>query len=253
MSEEKKAMADGTEEEEEDEREPEEERVEEKAPAKPAGPVGPFVAFNRGVRAWAVVAALLVGVGVYFIPIPGLSKPLGGLRLGSHAITFMLLVGAAVAAAAGWALFRFGRPHFDWRKPGQGRYVRLTAYLGIAAFASFAGVTVHQVPSLKSLWWEPLWGGTLLGMTFTLRPIFFPAAATTMLALLGFHLWANRPKWADLLTETQSELRKVSWPPHKEWIGSSVVVMIVIGFVSVFLYIVDRGLSHVLEQLKIGF
>ncbi|MBI2932313.1 MAG: preprotein translocase subunit SecE [Planctomycetes bacterium] len=63
----------------------------------------------------------------------------------------------------------------------------------------------------------------------------------------------NRPAWADFLIETQAEMRKVSWPARREWVGSSVVVIVVIAFISLFLYFADEGLSKVMQKLGIGF
>ncbi len=55
--------------------------------------------------------------------------------------------------------------------------------------------------------------------------------ALIALAVLGFLLhWAlNTPKIADLLIETEAELRKVTWPSaHETWTGSVAVALTVL-------------------------
>jgi preprotein translocase subunit SecE len=243
----KKTMA-----EEADEREIERAAEERPAP-RPAGPVGPNVAFNRAARAWTVLAAFFLGAGVYFIPLGFLQQPLGGLTIGSRPVPVAILGALAVFGAALWAAVRHVFPRLDWIKPGQGRWVRVVTYAGFGFMAIFGAATFHNLPGLRSAWYAVLWEMSLAGLPITLRPIFFPSAALAMIAILAFHLFMNRPRWTDFLIETQSEVRRVSWPARREWVGSSIVVMIVIAVISVFLALVDKGLSKVLQSLKIGF
>jgi preprotein translocase SecE subunit len=255
MSEEKKKMAEEVDE-QDDERD-ERERAEEKAPAKPSGPVGPNVVFNRGIRAWIAVTAAAVAGSIAFLPIPGLDKPLGSLTLGGAQVTMMLIPALAVAAAALWAVFKFLGGTIDYGKPGQGRWVRLSGYAGVGFFAVFAAVQAHRallfaLPSESRLL-SQIWAGAFIGQPITLRPIVFVAIAACGLLMLVYHFFMNREKWVEFLVETQSELRKVSWPPTKEWVGSSFVVVIVMVFVSFFVFFVDGGLSRLLQALRIGF
>ena len=53
--------------------------------------------------------------------------------------------------------------------------------------------------------------------------------------------WGNRT--SDFLIDTESEMRKVSWPTLKEVLKSSVVVIIAIIILAVYLYVVDIGLD----------
>jgi preprotein translocase subunit SecE len=63
----------------------------------------------------------------------------------------------------------------------------------------------------------------------------------------------NRESWANFLVETEGEVKKVSWPARKEYLGSALVVVVVIAVVSLFLWASDAGLSRVMQKLKIGF
>lgn len=64
------------------------------------------------------------------------------------------------------------------------------------------------------------------------------------LLLLGgifgvYALIVNHPKSTDFLIEVEAELRKVSWPPRHEFVGSSVVVIICVVLLGVFLRLAD--------------
>jgi preprotein translocase subunit SecE len=45
------------------------------------------------------------------------------------------------------------------------------------------------------------------------------------------------------------ELKKVTWPTRKQAIGSTVVVIVVVMIVSLFLGVVDMGLSSIVRAV----
>lgn len=53
------------------------------------------------------------------------------------------------------------------------------------------------------------------------------------------------------MREVQTEMKKVSWPPRKEIIGSTVVVIISVIIISFFLGLVDvflqKGLGYIIK------
>jgi preprotein translocase subunit SecE len=254
----KKAMADESEEDERDEeleKEIDRDEKEKQAAQKPAGPVGPNVAFNHGSRVALVLTAFALAATVYFLPLPDffLTKPL----VQEPKLTGMIVVAAALFAAALWAGFRFFGGLLDYAKPGQGYWVRTVGYASFGVMGAFAAISLHgslyQALPSASDYLQTLWSTSIIGYEVTLRPIFFPSIATGLLLLMAYHFFMNRAKWVDFLIETQSEVRRVSWPARKEWVGSSIVVVIVVAFISVFLYLVDSGLSVALQKLRIGF
>jgi preprotein translocase SecE subunit len=83
--------------------------------------------------------------------------------------------------------------------------------------------------------------------------VFFPAAGLFLVSLVAFHLYLNRPKVGEFLIETQGEMRRVSWPTRREWVGSTVVVLCLVAVLSGFLYAADHFLSQLMQALKIGF
>ncbi|MBI4566446.1 MAG: preprotein translocase subunit SecE [Planctomycetes bacterium] len=218
---------------------------------RPPG-IGRPIRFQTLAVGAAWLAAFCAAATVYFLPPSDmfLTRPMGGNRF----VTPMLFVGAAVFGGLGWLVMK-KRGLLAYSKPGQGRWVRACAYLGFAALAMAAAVTLFAAPGLKSGWYGevPLWSTAVFGKTFELRPIFFPSATVFLGAVIGFHIFVNRDKVSDFLVETQGELRKVSWPAKREWVGSTVVVVILITFVALFLHFADVGLSWIMQKLKIGF
>ncbi|MGD8542242.1 MAG: preprotein translocase subunit SecE, partial [Desulfobacteraceae bacterium] len=51
------------------------------------------------------------------------------------------------------------------------------------------------------------------------------------------------------LREVKVELKKVTWPTRKQAIGSTVVVIVVVMIVSLFLGVVDMGLSSIVRAV----
>jgi preprotein translocase SecE subunit len=60
----------------------------------------------------------------------------------------------------------------------------------------------------------------------------------------------NFQKWNDLLIDTQTEMRKVSWPKRSELIGSSMIVILTVVVMGLFLYVVDFLLTA--AAMKVG-
>lgn len=56
-----------------------------------------------------------------------------------------------------------------------------------------------------------------------------------------FCFWHNRV--SDFLIDTESEMRKVSWPTFQEVVSSSIVVIVALVLLGLYLYLVDFGLG----------
>ena len=56
-------------------------------------------------------------------------------------------------------------------------------------------------------------------------------------------------KGIQFLREVKVELKKVTWPSRKQTIGSTVVVIILVMIISLFLGLVDVGLSSILRAV----
>jgi len=56
-------------------------------------------------------------------------------------------------------------------------------------------------------------------------------------------------KSIQFLREVKVELKKVTWPSRKQTVGSTVVVLVVVAIISLFLGVVDAGLSGMIRAV----
>jgi preprotein translocase subunit SecE len=56
-------------------------------------------------------------------------------------------------------------------------------------------------------------------------------------------------KSLQFLREVKIELKKVTWPSRKQTIGSTVVVIVLVIIISLFLGVVDLGLSSLIRVI----
>lgn len=73
-------------------------------------------------------------------------------------------------------------------------------------------------------------------------------AALTILGI-GIYRFLNRPKIADLLIETETELRKVTWPSFSDTWAGTLAVVITVAFLLLFLTGADFLLGFALNKL----
>ena len=124
-------------------------------------------------------------------------------------------------------------------KPDQGRIARLVAYWSLAILVFYGCTSLHSELSSR-------FGGVLgrpFIASFTKIPVLglkLNAALLITLVVLAAALyflyrWQQTPKVADLLIETEAELRKVTWPTVPEAVNSSIVVIVCVIFLMAFL------------------
>lgn len=124
-------------------------------------------------------------------------------------------------------------------KKDQGRYARLTAFWALAILVFYGCTSLHgdvlqaKVAALR----EPLIAAMpkipVLGLP--LNGSMLISAAVLAAAVYGIYRWLETPKIADLLIDTESELRKVTWPTMPEAVNSSVVVILCVLFLMGYL------------------
>ncbi len=56
-------------------------------------------------------------------------------------------------------------------------------------------------------------------------------------------------KSIQFLREVKNELKKVTWPSRKQTMGSTVVVIVLVLIISIFLGVVDIGLSKLVQTI----
>ena len=196
------------------------------------------------------------------------------------AIRIVVMAFLALLAASG------GRWLYLLPKTGTAWYQSVVVTGG--ALASLALVAAAMVGLYRSLVrnqidrellrWGAMTGGVLLvslvawwinarlfsGVEMLVRPLIatplpvsWGVVISTLAALYAivciFALLVNHPQRVDFLIETETEMRKVAWPTRREYVGSSIVVIVIVAFVSIYLTLVDLVLNKLLSWLRIGY
>jgi len=178
------------------------------------------------------------------------SVPIGRAHVRPGALAVGVLAGAGIVFLV---LKKLG-DKMAYARPGLGRAVRLSAFGGTAALTLFGAYALYMAPPINSIWWQDIAGpASLFGKSMSLKPILFPAVGVFLTVMSVVYLVLNREKSADFLIETEGEIKKVSWPARKEFVGSAMIVVLVVAVVSMFLHYVDAGLSWLMQKWGVGF
>jgi preprotein translocase SecE subunit len=141
-------------------------------------------------------------------------------------------------------------------KSDQGRLARLIAFWSLAALVFYGCVSLRA--TLSSAFGGKLGAPLIAGMKqIPVLGLNFNAALLITGAVLGvawyyLYRWQQTPKIADLLIETESELRKVTWPTVPEAVNSSLVVIACVLFLMAFLAGADFVLGRWTTMLLTG-
>lgn len=138
----------------------------------------------------------------------------------------------------------------SYRK-NQGRYARMLAFWAVALLLVYgcfhAGGFVHMLDR---------WMGDANRDLVDPFPLVGKLKISTLVvlgllgvALLFIHSVLNRPKVADLLIDTESEMQKVTWPGWNEVVQGTIAVTGMVFVLFVFLTGVDMLLVKLMELL----
>jgi preprotein translocase subunit SecE len=83
-------------------------------------------------------------------------------------------------------------------------------------------------------------GGTAPAVKKAYTPVSKPAVAKEKNVI---------DKSLQFLREVKVELKKVTWPSRKQTMGSTVVVLVIVTIISMFLGLVDLGLSGLIRSV----
>lgn len=124
-------------------------------------------------------------------------------------------------------------------KSDQGRLARLAAFWSLAALVFYGCVSLRTTLSsaFGGVLSRPFFAGMeqipVLGLKLNAALVI--TAIVLFVAWYFLYRWQQTPKVADLLIETENELRKVTWPTVAEAVNSSVVVIVCVLFLMGFL------------------
>ena len=138
-------------------------------------------------------------------------------------------------------------------KPDQGRYVRLAAFWSIAALWGYGcfrlGQTLSDLRYSWAGWLRARWVEEVPVVEWSITPAVVIAAVVFLAGLAMLQMTLNRPKVADLLIDTEGELRKVTWPTFKDTASASFVVLLTVLILFVLLGVFDIALGQIVDFL----
>ncbi|MEZ6123975.1 MAG: preprotein translocase subunit SecE [Planctomycetaceae bacterium] len=108
-------------------------------------------------------------------------------------------------------------------KPTQGKLVRQSTFIALAAVAAFGCFALSNGP---------------LGAADQVQRLGVPIVVWLVCCWVAFRV-VNIPKFAEFLISVESELDKVIWPGRRQVMQSTVVVIVTMLFLGTFLAVVD--------------
>lgn len=139
-------------------------------------------------------------------------------------------------------------------KKDQGRYARLAAFWVLAVLVFYGSTSLHT--TLSSMFGgklaSPIAGLVVPVFDIKLSPAFLIAALVFGGGVWMLYRWLETPKTADLLIETETELKKVTWPTTPEVVNSSIVVVVCVLFLMAYLAGADWLLARITSHWLFG-
>jgi preprotein translocase SecE subunit len=141
-------------------------------------------------------------------------------------------------------------------KPEQGRYARLAAFWSLAILLFYGSTSLYTtlLGYFPNSMGRPLIASTpripVLGLP--LNPAMLISAVVLVGSIWLLNVVLSKARYADLLIETESELRKVTWPTVPEAVRSSIVVIACVLFLMAFLAGADWLLGRWADRLLLG-
>jgi preprotein translocase SecE subunit len=137
-------------------------------------------------------------------------------------------------------------------KEDQGRHVRMAAFWSLIFFLIFGCRYLHDLLIRFESLGVALGGIKIPVLGVRLTGAFLISFWVFALGALLIYRWQQRPRTAELLIETENELRKVTWPSGREVLNASMVVIVSVLLIGLFLAFSDLFLARVMRYLLLG-
>lgn len=134
----------------------------------------------------------------------------------------------------------------------QGRHARMAAFWSLVLLWLFGCTFLHgQLVAVDALA-KPIGGLRIPVVSVDFNGAFLISAVLFVVGLVVIQRWQRQPKVADLLIETEAELRKVTWPSGQQVINASLVVIVTVLLIGLFLAGADYVLARIMKYLVLG-
>ena len=140
-------------------------------------------------------------------------------------------------------------------KKNQGRMARMTAFwaLAILIFYGCSSLRAELTSMSPDTLGAPIQGMRVPILSLDFSPALIISALVLATCLWLLYRWEQKPKNADLLIETEAELRKVHWPTLDEAFSGSWSVLLTVVFLMAFLASADYVLGEVFKVVLTGY
>ena len=132
------------------------------------------------------------------------------------------------------ALFLLNLSRTELYKPMQGWYARVYTALALGLIAAAGGMRVYEASNEYNAYWR-----------FGLPALFAVVFGWLIFRIVQF------PPFAEFLIATEAEMNKVSWTSKEDLIRSTTVVLMSVVLMAVFLFVVDRLWTFILQVLGV--
>ena len=134
----------------------------------------------------------------------------------------------------------------------QGRHVRMGAFWAVVFFLGFGCRFLHDILIQWVTLRTPIGGARIPVVGVNVSPAFLVSGLVFVTGLFFVQRWLQRPKVADLLIDTEAELKKVTWPAGQEVWNASIVVIVSVVLLGGFLALADMFLFRLMRYLILG-
>lgn len=135
-------------------------------------------------------------------------------------------------------------------KPEQGRMARLAVFWSLAVLIFYGCYSLRA--ELAGTWAAlraPIGDIVIPVLGIELSPAFLIVTAIFGTGLFLLYRWLEKPKNADLLIDTEGELKKVTWPTGPEVVNSSMIVIVSVLIIMGFLALADFVIGRIAGRL----
>jgi preprotein translocase SecE subunit len=143
----------------------------------------------------------------------------------------------------------------DIFKPDEAKLTRRLTFFALLIFVIWGGRELGKwlvaiVPGLN----KPFLLSESVILPYYAMPLrlgVLAAIILTVVAAIVLYKFLNRERMASLLIETETEMRKVSWPSWADAKQSTVVVLVFVVTTAVYLTVIELGLKRIFDFILI--
>ncbi len=137
-------------------------------------------------------------------------------------------------------------------KEDQGRLARMAAFWSLTLFVLFGCTFLYGILIQYDSMATEITESRIPIVSVDLNWAFLISFSVFAVGVVLLLRWQQRPKVADLLIDTEAELRKVIWPTGQEVMNSSMVVLVCVLLIGAFLALADLFLARIMKVIIFG-